>query len=77
MYAMFTVEGDGTTKVDEMLAPCVQVYADVEDIPTALVKVEQMGGKTVNSKTEIDGDMGWHHGVPVQPKLAFAWAGVV
>jgi uncharacterized protein len=61
-YALFEVEGGvggGISKVERMPAPAIQVYIGVDDIPATLLNVEGLGGRVVQPKTEIGGDMGY------------------
>ena len=60
-YATFDVAdgvGGGISKVEKMPAPCIEVYIGVADIPATLAKVETLGGKVIQPKTEIGGGMG-------------------
>ncbi len=62
-YALFEVEGGvggGISKVERMPEPCIQVYIEVPDIPACLAQVEALGGRTLQPKTEIGGEMGYY-----------------
>lgn len=61
-YALFAVEdgiGGALMRVDEMPEPAIRVYLEVEDMPAVLKRVERLGGKTAQPKTEIGQDMGF------------------
>jgi hypothetical protein len=61
-YLLFEVEGGlggGINKVDRMPDPCVDVYVESDDIPATLRRVEELGGRTEQGKTEIGGGMGY------------------
>jgi uncharacterized protein len=51
--------GGGISKVETMPAPAIGVYIGVDDIDAALAKVEALGGRTVQARSEIGGDMGF------------------
>jgi predicted enzyme related to lactoylglutathione lyase len=50
--------GGGLTERNELLQGPV-ITVDVEDIDAALAKVEKLGGKTVRSRQDIGGGMGF------------------
>jgi uncharacterized protein len=62
-YTLFVAaedNGGALMKVDKMPAePAIRVYIDVADIPAILKKVEELGGKTGQPKSEIGGGMGF------------------
>lgn len=61
-YMLFSVKGgvDGAiSKVEKMPKPGIMVYIAVRDMPASLKKVQQLGGKVVQPKTEIGGGMGF------------------
>ncbi len=60
-YTLFSVEGGiggGLTKVEAMPAPGIRAYVEVDDIEATLAKVEELGGRVVEPKTEIGQGMG-------------------
>jgi predicted enzyme related to lactoylglutathione lyase len=50
--------GGGLTERNELLQGPV-ITVDVDDIDSALAKIEQLGGKTVRSRQDIGGGMGF------------------
>jgi uncharacterized protein len=61
-YAMFSVEGGvvgGIAKAEKMPESCIDVYVGVDDIPAVLARVEALGGKVDQPKTDIGGGMGF------------------
>ena len=61
-YLLFTCDDGsvgGISKVDEMPGPAIEVYIGVDDIAATLAKAESLGGRAVQDKQEIGGDMGF------------------
>jgi predicted enzyme related to lactoylglutathione lyase len=60
-YALFEYDGGGggIALTETVPGPCIEVYIEVEDIPAALGKVVELGGKTVTEKREIGGGLGF------------------
>lgn len=63
-YALFDAKGavsGALMKVESLPEPGtgIRVYVGVEDMPATLARVEELGGKTQQPKTDIGGGMGF------------------
>ena len=63
-YALFDAKGavsGALMKVESLPEPGtgIRVYVGVEDLPATLARVEELGGKTQQQKSDIGGGMGF------------------
>lgn len=61
-YVMFQVEdgmGGGIQRVEKDPGHGVMAYVKVDDIPATLSRVQELGGKPLQPKTEIGNDWGY------------------
>ncbi len=52
--------GGGMTEVEKVKHGSTTAYFQVDNINTYLKKAEQLGGKIIEKKTDIGGDMGYY-----------------
>jgi predicted enzyme related to lactoylglutathione lyase len=59
LFASGPRDGGAFMQVKKMPRPGIRVYISVKDVAAALKKVEKLGGKTAQPKTEIGRGMGF------------------